>query len=681
MDIAVVIDGVEMLEPCMRKYLCDLFGDIPQLQFDIKSIGWDNIEVNGEYMPTETCIVNKRTEAGRLLSLIIKRHNQKKINSHEWGLRAFGHVGQCNYVLTTDCGTLFDPNCVQNLFEYMEANAGCVACTGRLRVMTAEQQADPSVQDSCDTLVESMLRRVQRYELEFEHLASRPAGSMTGYVELLPGPCAFFRQAEIKDAPLDEYFAMGYKPPQDLGLLQSNLKISEDRITSWSSVWLGDQAQYSAWVEDAIFYCEAEMTAKDLTLQRRRWLNGKFSGQVYFLSRLDVLFSSKNPMWMKLSCTLLALLQVAAFLVSYLSVATFGGTFHMAAEYLGHNMGLGQFLAHNVTSIYCTLYAILLIYHVKRWENDEKFSYTVWTVAFLANGLFVCMSLLSMSAYSIQAASEMAVCYTGSNSLSYNSSLKLNAPSESTGDCSKFRQLNIVNFAKPIALACMALLPFVTALLSDLKSLCIILNPLNMLISMLALPTYTAFFSAYSISRYADLTWGQRPTVDVHCVVHHDNVPKCSRCNQPKAEGHLEFCQDHVWLHRWVNHCRKAAYLLMVINIGATISFFYVSPVMLLAIVYINGSIQQTLALLRAVAKRMKKLFTLLLHVIPKANCGENNSVSPEDINSLPEFSGKPEPGTPVPLSFRPEVYIVGQRGMSLYEISRRSEETTSAGP
>ena len=68
-----------------------------------------------------------------------------------------------------------------------------------------------------------------------------------GFLPVLPGPCAFFRRAEIEGAPLHEYFDMGYKPPQELGLLQSNLKISEDRIPSWSAVWIGRHAQYSAW--------------------------------------------------------------------------------------------------------------------------------------------------------------------------------------------------------------------------------------------------------------------------------------------------------------------------------------------------------------------------------------------------------------------------------------------------
>ena len=99
-----------------------------------------------------------------------------------------------------------------------------------------------------------------------------------GFLPVLPGPCAFFRRADIEGAPLDEYFDIGYKRPQELGLLQSNLKIAEDRLFSWSAVWIGRRAQYSALVDDALFFFEAELTVMDLLLQRRRWLNGEFSG-------------------------------------------------------------------------------------------------------------------------------------------------------------------------------------------------------------------------------------------------------------------------------------------------------------------------------------------------------------------------------------------------------------------
>ena len=606
MDVAIVIDGVEMLKPCMRDFLHQLFG--PNIPVDVdkqgRAIGWQKSELK----PTETCVVNKRTHGGHLLSLILKKHNQKKINSHEWGFRAFTHTSKCNYVLTSDCGTLFDPKCVSHLLDFMEANEGCVACTGRQRVMSAQQQADPNQERKNDSLEESMLRRIQQYEFEGEYLASRPTGSMLGFLEVLPGPCAFFRRAEIEGAPLDEYFDMGYKRPQELGLLQSNLKISEDRIPSWSAVWSGRRSQYSAWVDEAVFFCEAELTIKDLLLQRRRWNNGKFSGHVYVLKRLDKLFASHNPLWRKLSCSGMAFIQVAAFLVSYLAVANFGGAFHVSTKYLSDHLGLSSSLPHCMTSIYFTLYILLILCHYKKWEDDQRFCHILWRVAFMVNGLLVCISLASMLLYYIIVANQMLQCYTETyHAVEFEVSQNLNR-ADIGEHCWTQHPIHGPALLKLIVFTSVAFLPTLNAMLSNYTAVCIISNPINMLVYMLAMPTYTAFFSAYAISRYADLTWGQRPTVDQQCASAPDYMPKCSRCNHPCIQGYSEYCEDHMWLHGKVRICEWATFLLIIVNIGAMAAFLYVSPVILIVVIYVNGAILQTLAMTRTMGKLVMRM-------------------------------------------------------------------------
>ena len=633
MDIAVVIDGVEMLKPCMRDYLHKLFGpDIPvDVDKEGKTVGWQTRELKAQ----EICIVNKRTHGGHLLSLILKRHNQKKINSHEWCFRAFAHTSQCKYVLTSDCGTLFNPECVGHLFHYMEANEDCVACTGRQRVMSAEQQADPNEKGTSNTLETTMLRLIQQYEFEGEHLTSRPTGSMLGFMEVLPGPCAFFRRAEIEGAPLDEYFDMGYKHPRELGLLQSNLKIHEDRIPSWSVVWTGKQSQYSAWVDEAVFYSEAELTIMDLLLQRRRWNNGRFSGHVYVFKRLNKLFASRNPLWRKLSCTVMAGLQVASFLVSYLSVANFGGAFHMSITYLSDILGFSQLVPHYMTSVYFTIYILLIMYHSKKWENDQRFSRTLWRVAFVVNGFLASMTIVSMSIYNIRMGNQMLQCNTDtSHHVEFDVIHNLNR-SDIGENCWMSRPIPGPTLLKLILLSCVASLPTINALLSGKTSACILLNPVNTLVYMLALPTYTAFFSAYAISRYADLTWGQRPTVDQQCTAETDNMPKCSKCNQPRAEEHSDYCQDHIWLHGKVRLCGWGAYILVIANVGATAAFLYVSPVLLIAVIYVNGAIQQTMGMTRRVGKWVKRLYRSVCCVptTPKTNYVKLTQEDPDLIS------------------------------------------------
>ena len=79
------------------------------------------------------------------LSLILKTKNRRKHNSQQWILSAFApqviiRSTENKYVLLSDCGTLFDHNCLNQLINYMENNHLCVGCTGRQRLMTKDEQ-------------------------------------------------------------------------------------------------------------------------------------------------------------------------------------------------------------------------------------------------------------------------------------------------------------------------------------------------------------------------------------------------------------------------------------------------------------------------------------------------------------------------------------------------------------
>ena len=212
----------------------------------------------------------------------------------------------------------------------------------------------------------------------------------------------------------------------------------------------------------------------------------------------------------------------------------------MSAEYLCSHLGLTPLFPHYLTSIYFTNYILLVLYHSKKWERDQRFSDTIWTITFMINGFFMSLSLLSTSLYYIKVADQMIHCFTETtNYMEFNVTHSMNESEHGADIGPQFWTYHTIHgpaFLKLIAMTCLALLPTINVLLSNFTTVCILLSPVNMLVYMLALPTYTAFFSAYAISRYADLTWGQRPTLDPQCTVP-DNMPQCSMCNQPCAQG------------------------------------------------------------------------------------------------------------------------------------------------
>jgi cellulose synthase/poly-beta-1,6-N-acetylglucosamine synthase-like glycosyltransferase len=127
------------------------------------------------------------------LSLVLKAVNRRKHNSQEWMFR-FAEEHSRHYdthnvlVFLTDCGTFYAPGCLLRLTVYMLDHPKCVGCTGRQRVMTAEEQDCPN-----EGLAEKFLRSVQRFDYESSYAYSTGTFSLIGMLPVLPGPCCMMR--------------------------------------------------------------------------------------------------------------------------------------------------------------------------------------------------------------------------------------------------------------------------------------------------------------------------------------------------------------------------------------------------------------------------------------------------------------------------------------------------------
>ena len=67
----------------------------------------------------ETFVANRMTPGGGLLSLLLKRNNHKKVNSHEWFFQGVCHTfaERIHYAFLTDAGTGVDRNCLRHLCD------------------------------------------------------------------------------------------------------------------------------------------------------------------------------------------------------------------------------------------------------------------------------------------------------------------------------------------------------------------------------------------------------------------------------------------------------------------------------------------------------------------------------------------------------------------------------------
>ena len=101
------------------------------------------------------------------LSLVLKRYNRGKWNSHEWHMKSFAR--HSDYCFLTDVGCQYNPNIIEKFLGFIEDNPGCVGVTGRRVAQTYHQQADPSSVNQEDNFSQGMLRALQSHLFEAEN--------------------------------------------------------------------------------------------------------------------------------------------------------------------------------------------------------------------------------------------------------------------------------------------------------------------------------------------------------------------------------------------------------------------------------------------------------------------------------------------------------------------------------
>eukprot|EP00122_Pirum_gemmata_P008004 Pgem_evm1s7366 len=140
-QFVAIMDGYYKASDSMVDYVCEMFGD-KWLNNDY-SLGDDNDNTkilqktnasgfSGKVMIGENKYLN--------LALVIKKQNRKKTNSHEWFFRAFVPEFNATYAFSTDCGTLYAPNCLRDMICYLHNHKDVSAVTGRQRVMDTDMQ-------------------------------------------------------------------------------------------------------------------------------------------------------------------------------------------------------------------------------------------------------------------------------------------------------------------------------------------------------------------------------------------------------------------------------------------------------------------------------------------------------------------------------------------------------------
>ena len=211
--MTLILDGVDRGPGSPRKIIAESMVDFLNNIFPNTRSTWEAFESDFDES-SNLILQSHHADSGNLapvefaegmalqLTVLVKRANRLKCNSHEWFLKgiAYHYRNQMPYVFLTDAGTGFDKRCLSHLVDHLSASSeDVVAVTGRLRVKTAAMQSHGRVCADAPFSTAWWLRSLQAYEYEAGVSTFNGVFSLLGYMPVLPGPCALLKYGTCLD--------------------------------------------------------------------------------------------------------------------------------------------------------------------------------------------------------------------------------------------------------------------------------------------------------------------------------------------------------------------------------------------------------------------------------------------------------------------------------------------------
>jgi cellulose synthase/poly-beta-1,6-N-acetylglucosamine synthase-like glycosyltransferase len=130
---------MEVMKDSMKTYIGSLFA-LDELS---KSMFPEGMEV-GIIEAASAQVTQNTTHTGTIasLSLVLKRENHGKANSHMWWIGAHSPACSSEFAFGTDCGIVFSDELLFALIDRLDNNDVLSAVTGYQRTMSSEMQGD-----------------------------------------------------------------------------------------------------------------------------------------------------------------------------------------------------------------------------------------------------------------------------------------------------------------------------------------------------------------------------------------------------------------------------------------------------------------------------------------------------------------------------------------------------------
>jgi cellulose synthase/poly-beta-1,6-N-acetylglucosamine synthase-like glycosyltransferase len=161
LQVLLALDGTQQIHVTMKEYLHKNFGVV---------LSTDHEENPFCVLPTANTLIIEPKDPGSIsnrlrLALLIKKENQRKVNSHLWWLKGHAKACGCEFALATDCGIYFGENCLRLMVVRFDAQPNVSGLTGFQRVMTSSMQGDGSYEIVVKPF-DWFLRTLQNFDVE-----------------------------------------------------------------------------------------------------------------------------------------------------------------------------------------------------------------------------------------------------------------------------------------------------------------------------------------------------------------------------------------------------------------------------------------------------------------------------------------------------------------------------------